>query len=106
MQITLSKLTIRPHPVKLTLPDLLLNAPRTTGFTSRVPGSAFLWACGARSCRQYWFFSRPELVPDEKGRHLPVLADKYTSAAFFRGDSQLSPGSGHLGIPLSPHQTS
>lgn len=28
-----------------------------------------------------WFFSRPELVPDEKGRRLPVHTDKYISAA-------------------------
>ncbi|CAI7609727.1 unnamed protein product [Penicillium palitans] len=30
-----------------------------------------------------WFFSRPELVPDEKGRRLPVHTDKYISAAVF-----------------------
>ncbi|KAK4213483.1 ipa protein [Rhypophila decipiens] len=29
------------------------------------------------------FFSRPELVPDEKGRSLPVHTDKYISGAFF-----------------------
>ncbi|KAM0344171.1 hypothetical protein ACHAPU_007893 [Fusarium lateritium] len=29
------------------------------------------------------FFSRPELVPDEKGRSLPVHTDKYVSAAVF-----------------------
>ncbi|KAK6063532.1 hypothetical protein SCUP515_12366 [Seiridium cupressi] len=28
-----------------------------------------------------WFFSRPELVPDEKGRRLPVHTDKYISGA-------------------------
>lgn len=30
-----------------------------------------------------WFFSRPELVPDEKGRLLSVHTDKYISGAFF-----------------------
>ncbi|KAJ9398556.1 hypothetical protein DTO282F9_4511 [Paecilomyces variotii] len=30
-----------------------------------------------------WFFSRPELVADEKGRRLPVHTDKYISPAFF-----------------------
>lgn len=30
-----------------------------------------------------WFFSRPELIADEKGRILPIHTDKYISAAFF-----------------------
>ncbi|KAL1871190.1 hypothetical protein Plec18167_007124 [Paecilomyces lecythidis] len=30
-----------------------------------------------------WFFSRPELLPGEKGRRLPVHTDKYISPAFF-----------------------
>ena len=29
------------------------------------------------------FYSRPELVPDEKGRRLPAHTDRYISAAFF-----------------------
>ncbi|TRX89780.1 hypothetical protein FHL15_009370 [Xylaria flabelliformis] len=29
-----------------------------------------------------WFFSRPELVPDEKGRRLPVHTDRFISGAF------------------------
>ena len=31
----------------------------------------------------FWFFSRPELVPDEKGRMLPAHTDKYISSSFF-----------------------
>jgi hypothetical protein len=34
------------------------------------------------------FFSRPELVPDEKGRVLPVHTDRYISAAFFEAVHQ------------------
>jgi hypothetical protein len=30
-----------------------------------------------------WFFSRPELVPDEKGRSEPLITDKYISIAIF-----------------------
>ncbi|KAJ2969170.1 hypothetical protein NUW58_g10050 [Xylaria curta] len=30
-----------------------------------------------------WFFSRPELVADEKGRILPALTDRFISGAFF-----------------------
>jgi hypothetical protein len=30
-----------------------------------------------------WFFSRPELVPDEKGRRLPAITDTYISPALF-----------------------
>ncbi|KAL2846164.1 hypothetical protein BJY01DRAFT_213521 [Aspergillus pseudoustus] len=30
-----------------------------------------------------WFMSRPELLPDEKGRRLPFYTDKYKSVAFF-----------------------
>ncbi|KAJ5577663.1 uncharacterized protein N7459_006627 [Penicillium hispanicum] len=30
-----------------------------------------------------WFFSRPQLVPDEKGRRMPVHTDKYISASTF-----------------------
>lgn len=31
-----------------------------------------------------WFMSRPELLPDEKGRRLPLYTDKYKGVAFFR----------------------
>lgn len=30
-----------------------------------------------------FFFTRPDLVPDEKGRHLPAITDRYISTAFF-----------------------
>lgn len=31
------------------------------------------------------YYSRPELVPDERGRILPLLTDRYISTAFFEG---------------------
>jgi hypothetical protein len=30
-----------------------------------------------------WFYSRPELIQDEKGRVLPLITDNYISAALF-----------------------
>ncbi|KAH8689160.1 hypothetical protein BGW36DRAFT_391921 [Talaromyces proteolyticus] len=35
------------------------------------------------SAVNYWFYSRPEMIPDEKGRVIPTTTDKYISISVF-----------------------
>ncbi|KAJ8105096.1 hypothetical protein ONZ43_g7563 [Nemania bipapillata] len=78
----LSKLSIKPSTPKLDLPALLDMA---------LDQKASLDDNLALICTEpevlshllnNWFFSRPELVADEKGRRLPAHTDKYISGAF------------------------
>ena len=79
----LSKLSIIPRPEKLSLQELLAGA---LDQKSSLDDDLSL-------CREepvflahavnIWFFSRPELVKDEKGRMLPLVTDKYISIAVF-----------------------
>ncbi|KAI1161686.1 hypothetical protein F5B18DRAFT_627260 [Nemania serpens] len=78
----LSKLSIKSTTPKLDLPGLLdialdqkasLDDDLSLLCTEPVVISHIL---------NIWFFSRPELVADEKGRRLPAHTDKYVSGAF------------------------
>ncbi|KAI1195879.1 hypothetical protein F5X97DRAFT_306986 [Nemania serpens] len=78
----LSKLSIKSTTPKLDLPDLLdialdqkasLDDDLSLLCTEPVVISHLL---------NIWFFSRPELVADEKGRRLPAYTDKFISGAF------------------------
>jgi len=78
----LAKLNIAPTP-KLSLSDLVATArdqqdslEEYLGLLSTEP-VVLAFAVNTR------FFTRPELLPDEKGRRLPVHTDKYVSASFF-----------------------
>lgn len=79
----LSKLTIQERPKKLSLPDLVSSAQDQKDsleeFLSLLSAEPVVLA-HALNIR---FFSRPELVIDDKGRHLPVVSDKHISGAFF-----------------------
>ncbi|PTB36873.1 hypothetical protein M441DRAFT_61593 [Trichoderma asperellum CBS 433.97] len=79
----LSKLTIQERPKKLSLPDLISSAQdqrdNLEEFLSLLSAEPVVLA-HAVNMR---FFSRPELVIDDKGRHLPVFSDKHISSAFF-----------------------
>ncbi|KNG88764.1 hypothetical protein ANOM_002815 [Aspergillus nomiae NRRL 13137] len=79
----MSKLAIDQKPEKLSLEELAaLSLDQKSALEDYV-----------RLCRtepeflthavNAWFFSRPELVADEKGRRLPLITDKYISIAFF-----------------------
>ncbi|KAI1122715.1 hypothetical protein F5Y10DRAFT_286879 [Nemania abortiva] len=78
----LSRLSIKPSTSKLDLPALLdialdqkasLDDTLVLICTEPVVLSHLL---------NNWFFSRPELVADEKGRRLPAHTDKFISGAF------------------------
>ncbi|KAJ3535188.1 hypothetical protein NM208_g7237 [Fusarium decemcellulare] len=78
-----SKFNLQEAPAKLTLADLATAArDQTASFEEqlillRTEPSVLASMVNIR------FFSRPELVADERGRVLPVHTDKYISAAFF-----------------------
>ncbi|KAJ5158920.1 uncharacterized protein N7500_008571 [Penicillium coprophilum] len=74
--------TQRPQK-KLTLSDLVVtaryNQDTREGYLNLLSSEPVVLAHAVN----IWFFSRPELVPDEKGRRLPVHTDKYISGAVF-----------------------
>ncbi|KAB8207493.1 hypothetical protein BDV34DRAFT_191805 [Aspergillus parasiticus] len=79
----MSKLTIDQKPEKLSLEDLAAlsldqkSALEDYVLLCRTEPEFLAHAVNA------WFFSRPELVADEKGRRLPLITDKYINIAFF-----------------------
>ncbi|SPO01572.1 uncharacterized protein DNG_04245 [Cephalotrichum gorgonifer] len=78
----LSKLSIQAQ-TKATLPDLIASASDQKDtleeYLSLLTTEPVVLAHAVNA----YFFSRPELIPDEKGRTLPAHTDKYISAAFF-----------------------
>jgi hypothetical protein len=79
----LSKLSIVPKPEKLSLQDLLASA-----LNQKSSLDDYLNLCRTEPVFlahvvNNWFFSRPELVQDEKGRIMPLVTDKYISIAVF-----------------------
>ena len=77
----LSKLNIQPAPPKLDLPDLHASAVDQKAALDDVLHLLCTEPVVLTHSVNFWFFSRPELVPDEKGRMLPAHTDKYISAA-------------------------
>ncbi|KAJ5494483.1 hypothetical protein N7463_010570 [Penicillium fimorum] len=79
----LSILTTRRTQKKLTLAGLVATArdqqDTLEEYLALLSTEPFVLAHAVK----IWFFSHPELVPDEKGRRLPVHTDKYISAAVF-----------------------
>ncbi|KAK2037282.1 hypothetical protein LZ31DRAFT_612436 [Colletotrichum somersetense] len=78
----LSKLSIGDPPVKLSLPDLVANA-RDQATSCKEHLGLYSEPVVLAHDVNFWFFSRPELLPDEKGRRMGVHTDKYISAAVF-----------------------
>jgi hypothetical protein len=78
-----SQLTIQPKPLKSSLPEVRSQAVESK---SALEDYLFLLRSEPVVLNQsvnaaYW--SRAELVPDDRGRILPVITDRYLSAAFF-----------------------
>jgi hypothetical protein len=78
-----SQLTIQPKPLKSSLPEV-----RTQAIESKTALEDYLFLLRTEPVvlnqavnAAYW--SRAELVPDDRGRILPVMTDRYLSAAFF-----------------------
>ncbi|CAJ2502431.1 Uu.00g098250.m01.CDS01 [Anthostomella pinea] len=79
----LSKLSIQPSPPKLDLADLHNSAKDQKATLEDNLNLVCTEPVVLAHAVNIWFFSRPELVADEKGRMLPAHTDKYISAAFF-----------------------
>ncbi|KAJ5951150.1 uncharacterized protein N7479_009563 [Penicillium vulpinum] len=81
--VAVSKSVAQPPRKKLTLSDLVASArdhqDRLEEYLRLLSTEPVVLAHAVN----IWFFSRPELIPDEKGRRLPVHTDKYISAAVF-----------------------
>ncbi|KAF6811521.1 hypothetical protein CSOJ01_05654 [Colletotrichum sojae] len=79
----LTKLNIRERPTKMSLPELIASArdqkASLDGYLSLLSSEPVVLAYDVN----FWFFSRPELVPDEKGRSLPQHTDRYITGSFF-----------------------
>ncbi|THC94933.1 hypothetical protein EYZ11_005572 [Aspergillus tanneri] len=82
-RMALRSLSIDPKPEKLPLTELASRAlDHKTSLEEYVDLCRTEPTCLAPTVN-LWYFSRPELVPDEKGRVLPVITDKYISIAIF-----------------------
>lgn len=79
----LSRLTIRGSLPKLALQDLVASAREQQESQQEYLSLLSTEPSVLAHAVNIWFFSRPELIPDEKGRRLPVHTDKYTSASTF-----------------------
>jgi hypothetical protein len=86
----LAKLAIRDQvqPIKLTLADVRDTAKEQSASIRDYLNLLFSEPTLLSHAINLAFFSRPELVPDEKGRVLPVHTDRYISAAFFEAVHQ------------------
>ncbi|KUI70448.1 hypothetical protein VM1G_11724 [Cytospora mali] len=79
----LGKLSINARPSKLSLPELLEIAADQKASMDEDLGLLCEEPVVLAHAVNIWFYSRPELVADEKGRMLPVHTDRYISGAFF-----------------------
>lgn len=80
----LSALSIGPKQEKLSIQDL---ASRAADQKASQEDSVILCRTEPvylRHLVNIWFFSRPELVQDAKGRRLPMTTDKYISSSFLQ----------------------
>jgi hypothetical protein len=79
--VALSKLSIQCTTKKRTLSDLVASARDNQDTLEEYLVLLSTEPVVLAHAVNIWFFSRPELIPDEKGRRLPVHTDKYISAA-------------------------
>lgn len=78
----LSSLSLDSKPEKLSLEDLAARA-----WDQKTALEDYLYLCRIEPdflahVVNIWFFSRPELAPDDGGRILPLITDKYISICF------------------------
>ncbi|EDO00331.1 hypothetical protein SS1G_14201 [Sclerotinia sclerotiorum 1980 UF-70] len=79
----LSKLSVVHNQESLSLDDMI-----NSSFDQKTAMNDYLVLCCSESVVLHhmvnaWFFSRPEFVPDEKGRIVPVPSDKHISISIF-----------------------
>ncbi|KAI1458571.1 hypothetical protein F4805DRAFT_474150 [Annulohypoxylon moriforme] len=80
----LSRLTLthKRKPAKVEVPDLIANSLQRKYFLDEYLGFLCAEPAALASDVNIWFFSRPELVADDKGRTLPVHTDRHISPIF------------------------
>jgi hypothetical protein len=78
----LAKISIQAPPMKLDLPDLIASAADQRSSLEDTLNLVCTESVVLTHAVNIWFYSRRELVPDEKGRMLPAHTDKYISGAF------------------------
>lgn len=79
----LSKLSIHAPSTKLSLPELVTSALDQRDLLKEYLGLLSTEPVVLSHAVNIWFFSRPELIPDQKGRRLPVHTDRYISGTLF-----------------------
>lgn len=79
----LSKLTIKTPPEKPTLPALVAASRNQKDALEEYLGLLTTEPAALALIVEWYFFSRPELRADERGRRLPAYADKYYNTTFF-----------------------
>ncbi|KAF2103130.1 hypothetical protein NA57DRAFT_63799 [Rhizodiscina lignyota] len=77
----LAKLSIQEPAKSLSLPDLINSAADEKASLEEYLTLLSTEPVVLTHAVNFCFFSRPELLPDEKGRNLPVHTDKYISGA-------------------------
>ena len=79
----ISKLSVIETPEKLSIEGLLASALDQKSSLDDYLNLCCTEPIFLAHIANQWFFSRPELVQDEKGRILPLITDKYISIAIF-----------------------
>lgn len=79
----MAKLTLAPKPLKESIPDILAQAAEQKLASETYLDLLRSEAVVLNHAVNMSNHSRPELVPDERGRILPMITDRYISFAFF-----------------------
>ncbi|KAK4893757.1 hypothetical protein LTR27_008005 [Elasticomyces elasticus] len=79
---TMAKLTIAPKPLKALISDVIAQADEQRAASEEYLQLLRSEPVVLNHAVNMIYHSRPELVHDERGRVLPLLADKYLSIAF------------------------
>jgi hypothetical protein len=78
----LAKLDIQDRPSsQIALSDLVASALEQKATLEEYVGLLRAEPVVLAHAVNVWFFTRPEPVPDEKGRHLPAHSDRYISGS-------------------------
>lgn len=79
----LANLTVEPKPLKASISEITAQADEQKATAEDYLELLRREPIVLNSAVNMTSGSRPELVPDDRGRILPVFADRYTSSAFF-----------------------
>lgn len=89
---TSERLAPEAPKIPVTIPDLIVASGEQSDSQQEYLDLLTQEPVVLASATNFHFFSRPELVPDERGRVLPVHTDKYISSAFFEAINEAVKG--------------